>query len=186
MTKQDLREHALAHRKSLRPEDENIEDAAAHFRAHVPMEKGQIIAAYWPMGDEFDSRFLIHDLLGEGVRVALPVAEKEGRVMTFAPWDGKTDLIKGAWGAYVPPTDARITPDIVIVPFLAFDRKGHRLGRGGGHYDATLGTLRAKKDILAIGLGYGAQAVLFNLPAEPHDQRLDMVITPLGVHDFRT
>lgn len=186
MTKQDLREHAIAHRKNLRPEDENIDAAAAHFRTHVRPMPGQTIAIYWPMGDEFDSRFLIHDLLAEGVQVALPVAEKENRVMTFAPWDGKTDLVKGAWGAYVPPTDARLDPDIVIVPFLAFDRKGHRLGRGGGHYDATLEALRAKKDILAIGLGYAAQAVLFNLPAEPHDQPLDMVVTPLGVHDFRT
>ena len=78
-----------------------------------------------------------------------------------------------------------LLPDILLIPFLSFDRYGYRLGQGGGYYDATLAHLREEKDILAIGMGYAQQAVLFKLPAEDHDQKMDMVITPQNVHDFR-
>ena len=184
MIKDELREQALLHREKIRPDDENIDAAIAFFREAVPIED-KIVAAYWPTGDEFDARYFIDDLLKAGAKVALPIATKTSRVMTFAPWDPKGDLIKGDFGIFVPKTDERVEPDILLVPFLAFDRKGYRLGRGGGHYDATIAALRATKEILAVGVGYAAQAVLFTLPVEPHDARLDMVITPQGVHDFR-
>lgn len=175
----------MLHRKTLRPEDESAEDAARLFLEHVPVKSGDVIALYWPMGDEFDCRYILQDLLAAGHDICLPVAAKESRIMTFSRWDGKGELVRGAFGIFVPPDSAPIDPDIVVVPFLAFDRKGHRLGRGGGHYDATLADLRSRKHILAVGVGYASQAVLFNLPAEPHDQPLDMIVTPLGVHDFR-
>ena len=184
MIKDELREQALLHREKIRAEDEDIEAAVAHFRRAVDIQ-GKIVAAYWPLGDEFDARYFIDDLLKAGARVALPIATKTSRVMAFAPWNPKGDLIKGDFGIFIPKTDERVEPDILLVPFLAFDRKGYRLGRGGGHYDATIESLRAAKEILAVGVGYAAQAVLFNLPVEPHDQKLDMVITPQGVHDFR-
>ena len=184
MTKNELREQAMLHRERIRPEDEDIENASALFNQAVAA-KDKLVGAYWPIGDEFDVRYLIADILKDGGGIALPVASKTTRQMQFAPWDGKADLIKGDWGIYVPKTDERVEPDILLVPFLAFDRKGYRLGRGGGHYDATIAALRGKKEILAVGVGYAAQAVLFNLPVEPHDERLDMVITPQGVHDFR-
>ena len=184
MIKDELREQALLHREKIRPEDEDIENAVILFREHVPIE-GKTVAAYWPTDDEFDARYFIDDLLKAGAKVALPIATKISRVMSFAPWDPKDDLIKGDFGIFIPKTDERVEPDILLVPFLAFDRKGYRLGRGGGHYDATIANLRARKEILAVGVGYASQAVLFTLPVEPHDQRLDMVITPAGVHDFR-
>ena len=64
------------------------------------------------------------------------------------------------------------------MPLLAFDRRGHRLGYGEGYYDATLADLRARKKVIAVGLAYAQQAILFNLPAEDHDQPLDWIITP--------
>lgn len=183
--KDALREQAVYHRDRIKPEDEDIENAVLLFRDSVPLKSGQVVAAYWPLGREFDVRYLIDETLKAGATVALPIARKSSREMQFAPWDGKSELVKGEWGIFMPPTQERVEPDILLVPFLAFDRKGYRLGRGGGHYDATLAALRAKKEILAVGVGYAAQAVLFNLPVEPHDQRLDMIITPGGVHDFR-
>lgn len=183
--KEALREQALLHRDRMRPEDEDVENAAALFKSHIPVTNGHVVAAYWPMGKEFDARYIIDDLLKAGAVIALPVASKENKVMSFARWDGKTDLVKGEFGIYVPPVLEVVEPDIIIVPFLAFDRKGNRLGRGGGHYDATLSDLRRKRDILTVGVGYAAQAVLFNLPVEEHDQKLDIIITPAGVHDFR-
>lgn len=185
MIKDELREQAMLHREKIRPEDEDIENAATLFTQTVPFQ-GKIVAAYWPFGDEFDVRYIIDDILKAGGKIALPIASKTSREMQFAPWDGAGDLVKGDWGIFIPKTDERVAPDILLVPFLAFDRRGYRLGRGGGHYDATIATLRGRKEILAVGVGYAAQAVLFNLPVEAHDEKLDMVITPQGVHDFRT
>lgn len=183
--KETLREQATLHRDRIRPEDEDIENAALLFKGHVPVQAGQIVGAYWPIGREFDVRYIIDDLMKAGVLVALPVVDKTSREMGFALWDGKADLVKGAFGAFAPPEKILVEPDVIIAPFLAFDRKGYRLGRGGGHYDATLAALRAKKQILAVGVGYASQAVLFNLPVEDHDQKMDMIITPNGVHDCR-
>jgi len=179
-----LREQAIAHRDRIRPEDEDIENVSTLFFDHVDLS-GKIISVYWPMGKEFDSRYLIQDLMKTGKQIAIPVPARGGRVMSFRLWDGKTNLTQGSYGTMIPPEGELVEPDILVIPFLAFDRKGHRLGRGAGHYDATIASLRSKKEILTIGVGYAAQAVLFNLPAEEHDQPLDMVITPSGVHDFR-
>lgn len=185
MDKNSLREQALLHRDRILPDPADAESAAELFRAHVPVREGQIVSAYWPLGKEFDVRFIIDDLIRSGIKVALPISGRESRVMEFALWDGASDLVKGEFGIYVPKDKVLVEPDILIIPFLAFDRKGHRLGRGAGHYDNTLAALRAKKNVLAVGIGYAEQAVLFNLPAEEHDQPLDIIITPKGVHDFR-
>lgn len=185
MTKDELREQAKAHLERIPPEDKDYEVASALFHEHVPVKDGQIVSLYWPMQDEFDTRYLIDDLLKRDILIALPVAKKGARVMSFQTWDGKGELVRGDYGIMVPPSGDMVDPDIVIVPMLAFDRKGHRLGRGAGHYDATLEDLRAKKNILVVGVAYATQIVLFGLPAEEHDQMLDMVVTPSGVHDFR-
>lgn len=183
--KNDLREQALLHRAGLRPDSEDMENAVSLLLQTVPVERGKIYAAYWPADSEFDVRYMIDDILKAGGAIALPVASKTSREMEFAPWDGKEELVRGAFGIMVPRTDKRVDPDVLLVPFLAFDRRGYRLGRGGGHYDATIAALRSRKEILAVGVGYAAQAVLFTLPVEPHDEKLDMIITPAGVHDFR-
>lgn len=184
--KEELREQALLHLDRIRPDDEDVEATVALFGQHVSVPDGAVVALYWPMQNEFDVRYIIDDLLQRGVEIALPVASRKSREMKFARWNGKGNLAKGEFGIFVPPEEELVDPDIVVVPMLAFDRKGTRLGRGGGHYDATLAALRAKKDILAVGVAYAAQAVLFSLPAETHDQKLDIIVTPKGVFDFRT
>jgi 5-formyltetrahydrofolate cyclo-ligase len=106
----------------------------------------------------------------------------------FAFWKDDMELKRGGEHDVLEPvvndSTRWLDPDIVIVPLLAFDRRGYRLGQGGGHYDATLEKLRAKKKIIAVGLAYAQQACLFNLPVEDHDQKLDWVITPQGAHSF--
>ena len=183
--KEELREQAILHRDRIRPEDEDVEALAALFQEHVKPQMGQVIAAYWPLDHEIDVRYIIDDLLKQGHSIALPIASRKSREMTFSKWDGKGDLAKGNFGVFVPPSEDLVEPDIILVPMLAFDRKGNRLGRGGGHYDATIEALRQKKDVLVIGVAYAAQAVLFNLPVEEHDQRMDMILTPQGVQDFK-
>ena len=82
-------------------------------------------------------------------------------------------------------TDCFVKPDIIVVPFLAFDRRGHRLGYGKGHYDATIAALREQgRTVTTVGLGYAKQAVLFNLPSEEHDEQMDWVITPHNAHRY--
>lgn len=185
MSKDELRESALLHLEKIRAQDEDVEAAAALFRDHVPLKNGDVVAVYWPMTNEFDVRYILDDLIKRGFTTALPIAERSRREMTFAKWDGSGNLIKGNFGIFVPPQTQLVEPDVIVVPMLAFDRKGSRLGRGGGHYDTTLAALRQKRDILAVGVAYASQVVLFPLPVEPHDQKLDLIITPAGVHDFR-
>ena len=183
--KNTLREQALWHLERIRPEDEDIEQASHLFQKHITIEANQIVALYWPMKHEFDVRFIMDDLIKRDVQIALPIAHKTTREMTFSKWNGTGDLVKGDFGIFVPPVIEPVEPDIVVVPLLAFDLKGNRLGRGAGHYDTTLATLRQRKKILAVGVAFAAQAVLFNLPVEDHDQKLDMIITPKAFHDFR-
>lgn len=185
MNKDELREQALLHLERLRPEDEDAEATVALFRDNVPLKGDSVVAAYWPFKHEFDVRYILDDLLKRGITVALPVVSKTSREMRFTRWNGKGDLIKGNFGIFVPPEEDVVEPDVLIVPMLAFDRRGNRLGRGAGHYDTTLAALRQKRDILAVGVAYAAQVVLFPLPVEAHDQKLDMIITPASVHDFR-
>lgn len=185
MDKSLLREQARDVRNRLNPSLEDAEEVSRIFFDTLKPSGDTIVAAYWPKGREFDVRVIIDDCLKQGVPMALPIVPKEGRVMQFAHWHEGDPLVTNSFNVPEPKGGAVVLPDIVIVPFLAFDRRGYRLGYGGGHYDATLADLRHHKPIIAIGVGYAEQAVLFNLPIEDHDQKLDMVITPKGVFDYR-
>ncbi len=185
MDKSHLRKEARFQRDRLSPDRSSAQAAAKLFLAHISFSAEAVVAGYWPVGREFDDRPILKAVLATGGKVCLPVADKEDRAMRFALWDGEEALVKSNFGTLAPASHIWIEPDIVIVPFLAFDPNGYRLGQGGGHYDATLADLRSRRKILAVGVGYAEQGVLFNLPREPHDQRLDMVITPEGAQDFR-
>ena len=180
---------AKRHRERMDIRDEDPEKAAENFLAAVRPRPGQIVAAYWPKGREIDTSDLMHILHEEGFQIALPVIQRGSKVLKFALWQDNDDLVKGPYDILQPSINAKtryVFPDIVIVPMLAFDRRGHRLGYGGGYYDATLDFLRKEKQVVAVGLAYSKQAVLFNLPAEDHDQPLDWVITPKDVHCYQS
>ncbi|MBI2234408.1 MAG: 5-formyltetrahydrofolate cyclo-ligase [Micavibrio aeruginosavorus] len=175
-----MRHEALLHRDRIDPREESAEDACENFLKSIDPEPDQIVALYWPKGREFDTIPLLHELLTRGLTCALPVIEKGSRVLKFASWKEGDPLIKGPFGVMQPVADEKtvwVDPDIFVIPYLAFDRHGHRLGYGGGYYDTTLRHYREKKKILSVGYGYGQQAVLFNLPAEDHDEKLDWIIT---------
>lgn len=183
-----LRIEARRHRARMDIRAEDPLDAADHFFSAIRPERGQVVAAYWPYNREFDSQPIIERLLEDQIAVCLPVVHLNGsRELLFAQWRDDMTLKAGAHGVLEPVHDDQtnwLEPDIVIVPLLAFDRRGYRLGQGGGHYDATIAALRAKKKIVAVGLAYSQQACLFNLPVEDHDQKLDFVVTPQGAHSF--
>jgi 5-formyltetrahydrofolate cyclo-ligase len=183
-----LRLEARRHRARMDIRTEDPLDAADHFFNTIKPEPGQVVAAYWPHNREFDSQPIIEKLLEDGIAVCLPVTHLNGsKELLFAQWRDDMELKKGDHGVLEPVHDKNVNwlePDIVIVPLLAFDRRGYRLGQGGGHYDVTLAALRKKKKIVAVGLAYSQQACLFNLPVEEHDQKLDFVVTPQGTHSF--
>ncbi len=135
------------------------------------------IAGFWSMGDEIDMRPLLCALDAAGHVVALPVTVGRDRPLLFRRWRPDAAMVPGGFGTSVPAADADIVvPRILIVPLLAFDRAGCRLGYGGGYYDRTLAGLRAGGPIVAIGVAYAAQEV----DAVPHgvaDARLDLIVT---------
>ena len=186
-TKEHLRQEARRHRALINPASEDFKAATDHFFHAIKPDTDQVVAGYYPKGREFDPYPIFEKLFERGITCALPVVQKDSRELKFAQWGTNTEMTLGAFGVYHPVVNADttwLTPDIVVVPLLAFDRRGYRLGHGGGYYDATLKALRDKKDILAVGVAYAQQACLFNLPVEDHDQKLDWVITPQGTHYF--
>ena len=194
MNKEEVREHMRAYRNGIKNSPDYLdfgERLSAMFNDTITPEPGQIISVYWPMGSEINTGPLILDLIAKGYKVALPITppktdDYSKRILSFRLWDGdESKLVEGAFKTMAPAQGELVEPDIFVVPLLAFDMQGNRMGYGQGHYDTTLATARAKRDILVIGVGYPNQAVLYPIPVEPHDQRLDMAITPERVFEFR-
>lgn len=135
------------------------------------------LSAFWPMGDELDVRPLITRAAFAGHPVGLPVMLGKAQPLIFRRWRPGDLLADGGFGTSIPTADKpEIVPQILIVPLLAFDRAGFRLGYGGGFYDRTLEKLRALGPVLAIGVAFAAQEVVA-VPRDEHDQRLDWIVT---------
>ncbi len=154
---------------------------AGHGLAFLhPLGEGCVVSAYAAMADEFRVWPLLRRLHGEGLRLAMPVMQGKGRPLRFRAWQPGDAMDRGVWGIAEPKADKPVLePDILIVPLLAFDGQGWRLGYGGGYYDRTLSDLRARKAVVAVGLAHDEQEV----DAVPHldyDQRLDWVLRPSG------
>lgn len=135
------------------------------------------VSAYWPMGSELDVRPVMERLHGQGHAVALPVVIKPGQPLLFRLWEPGQPLGAAGFGTSEPPAEAALAvPEVLIVPLLAFDRQGYRLGYGGGFYDRTLADLRAGGRVLAVGAAYAGQEVAA-VPREATDARLDWIVT---------
>ena len=184
--KQAIRERALKFREELEPHPDLADQAAKNFLDAVKVSSGQKVALYFPLGHELDTMPVVEELWRKGNMCLLPVFGKDDLHMKFAKWEKDTKLSPQTFDIPMPEIPEFHDPDIVVVPIVAFDQKGNRIGFGKGYYDATLKMLREKKDILAVGYAYAEQAVLMKLPTEPHDEKLDIVITPQRVFDFRT
>jgi len=182
--KEILRAEALRRRAAYIPAPDEAIKAAACFFENINPSPEKIIAGFWPKEGEFDTKPLLEIAHERNYICVLPVVQKGTRELAFARWEKGRALRKGAYGVMEPAGDEFLIPDIILIPLLAFDRDGHRLGYGGGYYDATLAVLRAKKPILTVGVGYDMQEIALNLPVENHDQKLDWIITPQGARPF--
>ncbi|WP_038036759.1 5-formyltetrahydrofolate cyclo-ligase [Thermopetrobacter sp. TC1] len=143
-------------------------------RLAVP--EGAVVAGYHAVGQELDVIPLLRALDQAGFITALPVVPEETGPLLFHRWRPGEPLKEGRFAVPVPAFAAPVTPQVVIVPLLGFDRRGFRLGQGGGHYDRTLAHLRANGDIVAIGAAYSGQE-LDRVPREAHDAPLDWILT---------
>ena len=147
------------------------------FLKRVPLPPmGAVVAGFWPMGDEIDTRPLLYRLNELGYRCCLPVVVARGEALKFLRWTPETRMAPGGFGVSVPAGTPEAVPELLIVPLLAFDRRGWRLGYGGGFYDRTLAALRATGRPLAVGVAFAAQEV----PSVPHgerDARVDWIVT---------
>ncbi len=148
--------------------------------AAVTLPAGAVVSAYWPMASELDPRPLMAALAGAGHPIVLPVVLGRDRPLAFRAWSPGDALEPAGFGTQVPGADQpERTPEVILAPLLAFDRKGYRLGYGGGFYDRTLALLRPGGRVLAVGLAYAGQEVAA-VPHGPNDQRLDWIVTEAG------
>ena len=157
-------------------------DAAGHVAKRLEKEFGDagrsvILAGYMPMRGELCPLPAMQAHPGP---VCVPVIRELGAPLEFHLWTPDTPMVEGRFKALIPARPAPVIPHALIVPLLAFDRRGYRLGYGGGFYDRTLAELRATGPVLAVGLAYAGQEIA-ELPAGSMDQRLDAIVTPDGV-----
>ena len=160
--------------------DEAGQRVARAFLAAVPVAEGAAVSGYAPLKSEIDPLPLLTLLARRGHAIALPYVEAAGRPLLMKRWRPGEKLTAGQFGVRQPAASAEtLNPDILLVPLVAFDSEGYRLGRGGGFYDRTIAELKAQRPLVTVGLAFAAQHML-RVPREPHDQRLDWIVTEEG------
>lgn len=176
--KAEARRAAFARRKAAHAAGQG---QAAEILADVLAgQGGRVLSGYMPMRTEIDPLPAMAHYPGA---VGVPVIMGRDQPLRFREWTPGCALVAGDFGALIPAEGAWIEPEVLIVPLLAWDRRGYRLGYGGGFYDRTLEALRARGPRLAIGFAFAAQEVEA-VPIDATDQRLDMVVTEQGVVRF--
>jgi 5-formyltetrahydrofolate cyclo-ligase len=181
-----LRQEAIALRDAL-PADvrKAAAEAIAARKFPLAIAPGIIVSGFMPLKSEINPLPSLQKLAEAGARLALPAIAGRGKPLIMRAWEFGAPLDRGQWGIREPKADApEVEPDIVLVPLLAFDRAGHRLGYGAGYYDMSIHRLRALKPVTAVGIAFAAQEVP-KIPTTPRDERLDLVLTEREVIDLR-
>ncbi len=182
-----IRNERLALRDAMTPEA-RIEGSLAmveHAGERIDFEPGMVISGFWPIRSEADIRPLLAHLRTRGARLCLPVV-LDRETIVFRELVMGAEVVKTGFGTTGPgPEAAVLDPDILLVPLSAFDRAGHRIGYGAGHYDRAIDRLKAKGHApKLIGIAFDCQEVA-SVPAEPHDVALDAILTESGFRLFQ-
>ncbi len=185
-TKADLRAAALARRDALDPAA-RIEAAlvlAETFPLDLIPVAGRVVSGFRPIQSEIDVRPLMDRLRRAGARLTLPAFPDRKGPMIFRELVRGADLVPMGFGTYGPgPEAAELDPDILLTPLAAFDASGNRIGYGKGHYDMALARLDALAPRTAVGIAFACQEV-DAVPHEPHDRKLDHLLTDTGFRTF--
>lgn len=177
-SKEELRTAALARRDAIPPD---VRKAAAEIIAGRPLpvapREGMIVSGFMPIRSEINPLPLMHRYLDAGARLALPAIASRSEPLHMRLWKPGDKFVAGQWGIREPAPDSpEVTPDVLLVPLAVFDRRGHRIGYGAGHYDRTIAAARAKKPVVAIGIAFAVQEAP-EVPNLQHDEPLDLVLT---------
>lgn len=171
----------LARRAALTDADAAAIRLADRFPGPIDPAPRSVVAGFLPINDEIDILPLLRRLSADGHDLVLPVVMERGAPLTFRRWRDGDALETGPLGTRHPTSRSpALDPDVLLVPLLAFDRRGYRLGYGGGYYDRTLAALRRGRSVIAVGVGYSQQ----EMPAVPHgpqDEKLDWIVTDQAV-----
>ena len=180
VAKSELRKLAREKRKSVAHPD--IGGLLAAYAGALKLPAGAVVGGYHALPHEADPAQLLQALVGQGCHIAFPrIAARDLPLEFHLVPDGEL-LKKGTLGIHEPDAHwPAAMPHLLLVPLLAFDNHGHRLGYGGGFYDRTLYAYRSGASALrAIGVAYAAQE-MESLPAEAHDMALDGILTETGL-----
>lgn len=184
--KAKLRAERLAERDAISVAErvEKSLSLASHGMAAIDLGDGTIVSGFLPIRSEADVRPLMDLLRERGARICVPVVlDKE--TIVFRELEQDAELVAGVFGTVGPGPDAvELDPEIMLVPLAAFDRRGHRIGYGGGYYDRAIYRLQQKGcNPRLIGIAFDCQEVA-SVPEEPHDIRLHGILTESGFRDL--
>ena len=181
-----LRREATARRDALPAEERKAAaETIATRKFPLTIAPATIVSGFMPLKSEINPLPLMQKLAQSCAHLALPAIAGRGKPLIMRAWLWGEALGRGQWDIREPkPEAAAVEPDILLVPLLAFDRAGHRVGYGAGYYDMTINRLRARKPVTAIGIAFAAQEVPA-VPATPRDARLDLVLTECEVIEFK-
>lgn len=184
--KQALRREVLSRRDALDPRFRFEASLAAAKKAEtaILIPKETMVAGYWPIRSEIDPRPLLSAMRDKGARLCLPVVlDKE--TIAFREFLPDAELVQTGFGTMGPDKTAPLVdPAILFMPLAGFDKRGHRLGYGAGHYDRALARFAGRGlEPLLIGMAFDCQEVPY-VPNEPHDIALHQILTETGLHLF--
>jgi len=181
-----IRRDALTRRNAL-PADQRAEAAEAIAARPFPVSValGLVVSGFMPLKSEINPLPLMRKLSDRGASLALPVIDARGKPLIMRAFAFGDALNSGQWGIREPkPSAVQVVPDIMLVPLLAFDRDGKRIGYGAGYYDMTIAKFRAIKPVLTVGIAFAAQEIA-DVPVTERDARLDLVLTERETIDLR-
>jgi|SRR4051812_14326712 5-formyltetrahydrofolate cyclo-ligase len=182
--KKALRESARGTRRELATRCPDFAERIAAFADDLPISSPADVSGYRALAEEADPSRLIAALQSRGCEISYPRVHQKAQPLWFHVPVADEPWLPGAFGIPEPrSTWPRAFPTVLLVPLLAFDNEGYRLGYGGGYYDRTLMHLRRRHSLTAIGVAFAGQEVA-HVAHDAADQRLDMVLTEKGVREF--
>lgn len=181
--KKNARSRAAAARKAFAAQNpgagESLRDQILNDVDNLGLSGPTIVSGFLPIGSEIDTRPVLKALVGLGHTTALPVVVGKAQPLVFRKWSPGDDLISGSFGTFEPSASAdEVIPEVMLVPLLAFDHAGYRLGYGGGFYDRTIEKIECVAPIVTIGVAFSAQHV-DTVPIGPYDKPLQWIATEI-------